>query len=200
MRKYMPWLIIGGVILLIAFWMMGAQRSLVNIDENVNKTSSDLEAQYQRRLDLFDNLVATVQQYAAYEKEVMTKVTEFRSSLGSFKLTPELLKDPEAMKQFQQSQNMLVGAMKSVLALQEKYPDLKANENFNKLQDEITGTENRIVIARKDYNEAVRTLNAKIRRFPVNMVAGMFGFAERPYFKAEEGADKTPKVRELFKK
>ncbi|MSQ78240.1 MAG: LemA family protein [Flavobacteriaceae bacterium] len=200
MRKYMPWLIIGGVILLIAFWMMGAQRSLVNIDENVNKTSSDLEAQYQRRLDLFDNLVATVQQYAAYEKEVMIKVTEARSSLGSFKLTPELLKDPEAMKQFQQSQNMLVGAMKSVLALQEKYPDLKANENFNKLQDEITGTENRIVIARKDYNEAVKTLNAKIRRFPVNMVAGMFGFAERPYFKAEEDADKTPKVRELFKK
>jgi LemA protein len=195
-KKLIPFILLG----ILIIWAISAQRGMVTKDEACKKSWGNVESQYQRRLDLFENLVSTVKNYADYEKEVMIKVTEARASVGSFKLTPEVLKDPQAMERFNASQNMLVGAMKSILAIQEKYPDLKANENFLRLQDEIAGTENRVNIARTDYNGVVGDLNSSIRRFPNNLFSGLFGVKERGYFEAEKGADKAPKVNDMFKK
>lgn len=193
-KKFLPWIIIGVILL----WGISAQRSLVNKDEGVNEKWGQVESQYQRRLDVLNNLVAVVKNYKEYEESVLVKVTEARSSVGSIKLTPETLKDPTAMKKFEESQNMLVGAMKSILALQENYPELKANESFLKLQDEVAGTENRVQIARKDYNEAVRGLNVSVRKFPTNLIAGILGFKERDYFKATAGAENAPDLNKAF--
>lgn len=195
-KKILPWAILG--ILLI--WVVTAQRGLVSKDEAVNEKWGQVETQYQRRLDLLNNLVAVVKNYKEYEGDIMIKVTEARASVGSFKLTPEVLKDPQAMKQFEASQNILVGAMKSILSIAENYPNLKADENFLKLQDEVAGTENRVNIARMNYNETVKTYNVAVRQFPMNLMAGLFGFKEKDYFKASEAAQNAPDLDAAFKK
>ncbi len=195
LKKFLPWIIIG----VLALWVISAQRGFVKKDENVKKEWNQVESQYQRRMDLLNNLVAVVKQYAKYEGDVIIKVTEARASVGSFKLTPEVLKDPEAMKRFEQSQNMLIGAMKSILAVQEAYPNLKANENFLKLQDEVAGTENRVNIARMNYNTAVAEYNVPVRSFPNSLLSGLFGFPVREGFKASEGAQNAPDLDAKFK-
>lgn len=194
LKKFLPWIIIG----VLVIWVISAQRGFVSKDENVKEKWGQVESQYQRRMDLLNNLVTVVKQYAKYEGDVLTRVTEARASVGSFKLTPEVLKDPEAMKRFEESQNMLVGAMKSILALQENYPNLKANENFLKLQDEVAGTENRVGVARMNYNTSVKEYNISIRSFPGSLLASIFGFHEREMFKAAEGAQNAPDLDAQF--
>ncbi|MCK4295088.1 MAG: LemA family protein, partial [Candidatus Marinimicrobia bacterium] len=150
--------------------------------------------QYQRRADLIPNLVETVKGYASHERETFSAVTEARAKVGQLTVTPEVLNNPEAFSRFQQVQGEISSALSRLMAISERYPDLKANENFLALQSQLEGTENRIAVERKRFNEAVQSFNTRIRRFPTNMVAGMFGFEKKLYFKAQEGAEVAPKV------
>jgi LemA protein len=150
---------------------------------------------YQRRFDLIPNLVETVKGYAAHEKETFTSVTEARSKVGGVLQLQAKDLTPENLQQFQQAQAGLSGALQRLMVVVERYPDLKANQNFIRLQDELAGTENRIAVERRRFNEAVQEYNRRIRQFPERLLANMFGFAQRPYFKAEQGAEQAPKVK-----
>lgn len=164
-------------------------------EEDVFAAWGDVEATYQRRADLIPNLVSTVKAYAAHEKETLTEVTNARAKVGQTKVSTDKLGDPAAMQQFQQAQGALSGALSRLLVVVERYPDLKANQNFLDLQAQLEGTENRIAVERRRFNEAVQAYNTAIRKFPGNILAGMFGFKEKPYFKAQPGSEKAPKVK-----
>ncbi len=168
--------------------------SLVEKQQNVDQTWAQVENQYQRRADLIPNLVNTVKGYSTHEEETLTKVTEARAKATSITLSADDLTE-ENLARYQQAQNELSGALKSLLAVSEAYPDLKANENFMNLQAQLEGTENRISTERQRYTEAVRDYNTAIKKFPTTIYAGWFGFKEKPQFKAEAGADKAPKVK-----
>ena len=189
---------IGGVILLgvamLVIWGISNYNNLVSLDQSVIQSWSQVENQYQRRADLIPNLVNTVKGYADFEKEVLTKVTEARSRVSQFNITPEVLNDPQAFAKFQSLQGELSGALSRLLVTVENYPQLKANENFLQLQAQLEGTENRISVERKKFNEVVQQYNTSIKKFPASMLAGMFGFGEKQYFKAIQGADTPPKV------
>ena len=157
-------------------------------DEAVTAAWSEVVNQYQRRADLIPNLVATVKGYAAQEQAVLIGVTEARARATSIQATPELINDPEALKKFQAAQGELTGALKSLLVVVERYPDLKSDQNFRDLQAQLEGTENRIAVARNRYIDAVRTFNATIRQFPVNLTAKMFGHDVKPNFTVENEA------------
>jgi LemA protein len=157
-------------------------------DEAVAAAWSEVVNQYQRRADLIPNLVETVKGFAAQEREVLIGVTEARSRATSIQVTPELLDDPEALRKFQAAQGELTNALKSLLVVVERYPDLKSDQNFRDLQAQLEGTENRIAVARNRYIEAVQTYNATIRRFPVNLTAKMFGHDLKPNFTVENEA------------
>lgn len=191
-------LAIGGVLIigliLLITWGINVYNNLVASEQNVLKQWSQVENQYQRRSDLIPNLVNTVKGYANFEKEVLTQVTEARARVGQFNVTPEVLNDPQAFEKFQSVQGELSGALSRLLAIVENYPELKANENFLQLQAQLEGTENRISVERKRFNEAVQEYNTMIKRFPASMLAGMFGFREKQYFKAVQGAEVPPKV------
>jgi LemA protein len=162
-------------------------------DEAVTAAWSEVLSQYQRRADLIPNLVETVKGFAAQEQEVLLGVTEARAKTGSIQLTPELLEDPAAMRQFQAVQGELSQALKSLFAVTENYPDLKSNENFRDLQAQIEGTENRITVARNRYIETVQAYNGTVRKFPSNLTAMMFGQDVKPNFTVEnEAAISTP--------
>lgn len=189
---------IGGVILLavgmLVIWGISSYNSMVSLEQSVIQQWSQVENQYQRRADLIPNLVNTVKGYADFEKEVLTKVTEARSRVSQFNITPEVLNDPQAFAKFQSLQGELSGALSRLLVTVENYPQLKANENFLQLQAQLEGTENRISVERKKFNEVVQTYNTTIKRFPASMLAGMFGFGEKQYFRAIQGAETPPKV------
>lgn len=189
---------IGVVVLLavgmIVAWGVSSYNNMVSLDQEVIKQWSQVENQYQRRADLIPNLVNTVKGYADFEKEVLTKVTEARARVSQFNITPELLNDPQAFAKFQALQGELSGALSRLLVTVENYPQLKANENFLQLQAQLEGTENRISVERKKFNEVVQSYNTTIKRFPASMLAGMFGFGEKQYFKAIQGSDTPPKV------
>jgi LemA protein len=189
---------IGAVILLavgmLVAWGVSSYNNMVSLDQEVIKQWSQVENQYQRRADLIPNLVNTVKGYADFEKEVLTKVTEARARVSQFNITPELLNDPQAFAKFQSLQGELSGALSRLLVTVENYPQLKANENFLQLQAQLEGTENRISVERKKFNEVVQSYNTTIKRFPASMLAGMFGFGEKQYFKAIQGAETPPKV------
>lgn len=189
---------IGAVVLLavgiLVIWGIGSYNNMVSLDQSVIQSWSQVENQYQRRADLIPNLVNTVKGYADFEKEVLTKVTEARSKVSQFNITPELLNDPQAFAKFQSLQGELSGALSRLLVTVENYPQLKANENFLQLQAQLEGTENRISVERKKFNEVVQQYNTTIKRFPASLMAGMFGFGEKHYFKAIQGADTPPKV------
>lgn len=191
-------LAIGGVLLigiiLLVMWGISVYNNLVATEQNVIKQWSQVENQYQRRADLIPNLVNTVKGYANFEKEVLTQVTEARARVGQFNVTPEVINDPQAFEKFQSVQGDLSSALSRLLAVVENYPELKANENFLQLQAQLEGTENRISVERKRFNEAVQEYNTMIKRFPASMLAGMFGFREKQYFKAVQGAEVPPKV------
>jgi LemA protein len=183
--------VVGGIFL----WGLGIYNNLVTQDETVRKAWSDVEAQYQRRLDLIPNLVSTVKGYATQEQTVFIGVAEARSKVSQMTVTKEVLEDPQAFAKFQQAQDQLSGALSRLLVVAEQYPQLKSNENFMDLQKQLEGTENRITVARSRYNETVQAYNTTIRRFPASMVAGFTGFREKAYFQAKEGADQAPKVQ-----
>ena len=189
---------IGAVVLLavgmLVAWGVSSYNNMVSLDQAVIQSWSQVENQYQRRADLIPNLVNTVKGYADFEKEVLTKVTEARARVSQFNITPEVLNDPQAFAKFQSLQGELSGALSRLLVTVENYPQLKANENFLQLQAQLEGTENRISVERKKFNEVVQSYNTTIKRFPASMLAGMFGFGEKQYFKAIQGADTPPKV------
>lgn len=186
--------VLGLLIFLPYVWVKSAYNGFVTSEETVSQTWGDVQSTYQRRMDLIPNLVETVKGYASHEKEVLLGVTEARSRVGQVKVDPKAL-TPESLKQFQGAQSELGGALSRLLVVAEKYPDLKANQNFLDLQTQLEGTENRINVARSRFNEAARTYNTKIRSFPDNMIARFFDFASKPYFEAEKGAESAPKVK-----
>lgn len=192
-------LIVLGVILvlLLGIFRFFAKNynALVSLDESVKTSWSQVENQYQRRLDLIPNLVATVKGYASHESDVFTQVTEARAKAGGvMEISDDILDDPEKFKRFQESQAELSGALQRLLVVTENYPELKANENFLSLQDQLEGTENRISTERKRFNETVKAYNGKVRRFPSSIVANMTGFRTKSYFEATKGAENAPKV------
>lgn len=167
--------------------------SLVEKQQKVDQSWAEVENQYQRRADLVPNLVSTVKGYAAHESSTLEKVTQARAAATSINITADNLNE-ENLARFQQAQGELGQALKSLLAVQEAYPDLKANENFMALQAQLEGTENRITVARGRYTEAVQDYNTSIKKFPTVIYAGWFGFDAKPQFKAEQGAEKAPNV------
>ena len=168
--------------------------SLVEEQQGVDQKWAEVENQYQRRADLIPNLVNTVKGYSTHEEETLVKVTEARAKATSITINADDL-DEETLAKFQQAQNELSQALKSLLSVTEAYPDLKANENFMNLQTQLEGTENRITIARRNYTEAVADYNTSIKKFPTNIYAGWFGFKPKPQFKAESGAERVPEVK-----
>lgn len=168
--------------------------ALVEQEENVDKAWAEVDNQYQRRMDLIPNLVATVHGYVKHEEATLTSVVEARSKASSITLNANELSD-EALANFQAAQDELSRGLGRLMAVAESYPDLKANENFMALQDQIEGTENRIAVARRNFNEAAQEYNADIRKFPTVIYAGWFGFEKKPYFKAQAGAETAPRVQ-----
>jgi len=168
--------------------------SMVQLDENVKGKWGAVQTQYQRRADLIPNLVETVKGAANFEKSTLTAVIEARAKATSVQVDPTKL-TPESIQQFQAAQGQLSSALGRLLAVSEAYPQLRANESFMGLQAQLEGTENRITVARKDFNDAVQDYNTKIRKFPANLTAKMFGFTEKGYFQAEAGSDKAPSVK-----
>ena len=191
-----PLILIGIVALLILIvgWFMKGYNGMVNEDENVNLQWAEVENQYQRRLDLIPNLVNVVKGYAAHEKETLESVIEARAKATQTTIDPSNMTE-EQLANFQKAQDGLSGALNRLMVVVEKYPELKANENFLQLQAQLEGTENRITVARKGYNDAATIYNKLVRRFPNNMLAGIFGFSVRPQFKAQEGAESAPTVQ-----
>lgn len=188
------WIIIIVAIVVIVGYCMTAYNSLVSKDEKVGEAWSNVENQYQRRSDLIPNLVNTVKGYATHEKETLEDVVAARSKATQTSVDIADL-TPEKLKAYQQAQGEIGSALGRLLAITENYPELKANENFKELQAQLEGTENRISVERRNFNEAAKTYNTSIRRFPANILAGMFGFEKRPYFEAQEGAEKAPEVK-----
>lgn len=182
----------------LLFIMTGMQscnyNSLVEKQQGVDQSWAEVENQYQRRADLIPNLVYTVKGYATHEKSTLDEVTEARAKATSINISAENL-DEATLAKFQQAQGELSQALKSLLAVSEAYPDLKANQNFMALQSQLEGTENRITVARKRYTEAVMDYNTSIKKFPTTIYAGWFGFQPKPQFKAEAGAEKAPEVQ-----
>ena len=186
------WIIIA-VVLVLFFWVRGVYNSLVTQDESVKTAWSQVENQYQRRLDLIPNLVNTVKGYASHERETLEGVINARANATKTTIDPSNLNE-ETMKQFQAAQGELSNALSRLMVVVERYPDLKANQSFLELQAQLEGTENRISVERKRFNETAQSYNTNIRSFPTNILAGMFGFQSKAYFAAESGAEKAPTV------
>lgn len=183
------------VVLLFAgySWVKGTYNTMVTQDEGVKTAWSQVENQYQRRMDLIPNLVNTVKGYATHEKETLEGVISARAEATKTTIDPSNLNE-ESMKKFQAAQGELSSALSRLMVVMERYPDLKANQNFLELQAQLEGTENRISVERKRFNETAQSYNTYIRTFPTNILAGMFGFQPKAYFSAESGAEKAPKV------
>ncbi|SMB91272.1 LemA protein [Desulfonispora thiosulfatigenes DSM 11270] len=181
-------LIIVGVIVLILVLSIGSlsgrYNNMVTTEENISGKWAQVETQLQRRIDLIPNLVSTVKGYAEHEQETFTAITEARSKAAG----------AQSVSEKAEANTELAGALSKLMVVVERYPDLKANQNFIRLQDELAGTENRIAVTRKDYNDAVQQFNTYIKHFPNNIIAGMFNFEKHDYFKADEGAKEVPKV------
>ena len=193
MKKNKGLIIAGVVILALVLWGVSGYNSLVGMDEEVNGRWANVETQYQRRSDLLPNLVSTVKGYAAHEKSTLEAVMAARSQATQVKIDPSNC-TPQQLAAYQKAQGDVTTALGKLLAISENYPQLKANENFLELQSQLEGTENRINVARKDFNDAAKKFNMSIRRFPKSIIASMCGFEKRSYFEAEAGADKAPKV------
>lgn len=182
-----------GVVAVVAIFFYATYNGFVNREEGLKSAWSNVETQYQRRADLIPNLVNTVKGYAAHETQTLNEVTEARARATSINLSADDL-TPERLAQFQRAQAEVRSALGRLIAVSESYPDLKANQNFLELQAQLEGTENRIAVARKDFNAAAQQYNVSVRRFPANLVARMFGFGQKPYFESAEGAAVAPQV------
>jgi LemA protein len=193
-KKNLGLVITLAIVAVVLIWGVSGYNGLVSMDEGVQNKWADVETQYQRRADLIPNLVNTVKGYAAHEKETLEGVVKARSEATSVKIDAENM-TAEQMAQYQKAQNGISSALSKLLLVVEKYPDLKANQNFLELQSQLEGTENRITVARRDFNGAAKEYNTAIRKFPKNILAGMFGFEKKAYFEAQEGAEKVPEVQ-----
>ncbi|WP_333810291.1 LemA family protein [Flavobacterium sp.] len=191
MRKFLPWMIGGGLILILIFWFFSIKNGAVRVNQEVNKEWGNVETSYQRRNDLIGNLVKTVQGSADFEKSTLEAVIKARSEATSVKIDPANI-TPEQLAQFNQAQGNLNSSLSRLLVTVEQYPDLKANQNFLKLQDELASTENQILTARTRFNEAVQKYNNYILVFPNSMFLG--NYKEKPYFDAVAGAEKPVDV------
>ena len=191
MRKFLPWIIVGGLLLIIGFWYIGIKNGAVRVNQEVNKEWGNVETSYQRRNDLIGNLVKTVQGSADFEKSTLEAVIKARSEATSVKIDPTNM-TPEQLTQFNQAQGNLNSSLSRLLVTVEQYPDLKANQNFLKLQDELASTENQILTARTRFNESVQKYNNYILVFPNSMFLG--NYKEKPYFDAVAGAEKPVDV------
>jgi len=191
-------LIIGGVILLAIIILYrlfaGTYNNMVEREETVSEAWSQVENVYQRRADLIPNLVNTVKGYADFEQETLTGVIEARAKATSVNVDANNL-DPNSIQQFQQAQQGLSSALSKLMVVVERYPDLKANQNFLQLQSQLEGSENRIAVERRRFNEQVKSYNAYIRKFPQTTLAGMYGFDKKGYFEADAGAESAPEVK-----
>lgn len=187
-------LIIAVVVGILVLFSISINNSLVTLEENAKAAWSQVENQYQRRMDLVPNLVATVKGAASFEQETLTSVVEARSKATSIQLSADALNDPQAVQRFQEAQSQLSGALSRLLVSVERYPELKANQNFRDLQIQLEGTENRISTERMRYNKAAQAYNTKLRRFPASMFASILGFDNIAYFEADEGASSAPSV------
>ena len=190
-------LIIVGIVIVLAAMFVKPYNKMVQKDEECSKAWANVENAYQRRMDLIPNLVKTVQGAADYEKGTLTEVIEARAKATSVQVDPSNLTE-ESLAKFQAAQDQLSSALSRLMVVVERYPELKANENFLELQAQLEGTENRIAVERGKFNETVNDYNSYIRRFPNNIIAGMFNFDKKGYFKATEGADKAPDVEFNF--
>jgi LemA protein len=191
------WLIIGSilfVVIVLFSWLRSSYNGMVLLDQNIKESVGNLNTAYQRRSDLIPNLVATVQGSVQAERGTLEAVMKARASATSMQLTPEALKDPQAMKNFEQAQGALSGALSRLLVTVEKYPDLKSQSNFQTLMSQIEGAENRVATERKTYNERVKEFNTRILSFPASIIAGMGGFKEYQVFQAAAGSENAPKV------
>ena len=193
-KKHLGWIIPAIIVVIIIFWGIGGYNGMVSLDEGVQNKWADVETQYQRRADLIPNLVNTVKGYAAHESQTLENVVKARSEASSVKVDPQNI-TPEKLAEYQKAQSGVSSALGRLMVIVEKYPDLKANQNFLELQSQLEGTENRINTARRDFNEAAKGFNTEIRRFPKNILAGMFGFEKKAYFESEKGAEKAPEVQ-----
>lgn len=186
-------IIVIAVILLLGGCGCTGYNNMVTLDENVKTKWANVQSDYQRRSDLIPNLVSTVKGAAQFEQETLTRVIEARAKATSTNINAGDL-TPENMARFQQAQGEVSGALSRLLVSVERYPDLKANQNFQDLQKQLEGTENRIKVSRNDFNAAVQQYNTTVRRFPNNLLSGMFGFSQRPAFQADPGSERAPQV------
>ena len=196
MKHKALWITLAVVVILfisVFSWVKGTYNTMVTQDENVKTAWSQVENQYQRRSDLIPNLVNTVKGYATHERETLEGVVSARAEATKTTIDPSNLTE-ESMKKFQAAQGELSNALSRLMVVLERYPDLKANQNFSELQAQLEGTENRISVERKRFNDVAQAYNTYVRSFPTNKLAGMFGFQPKAYFTAESGAEKAPKV------
>ncbi len=194
MKKALPWIVVLGVLAIIVLWGIGRYNAIVSAEENVETAWSQVENQYQRRSDLIPNLVETVKGYATHERETLEGVMAARARATQVVVDPTNA-TAEQIASYQAAQGELTQALGRLMAVAEAYPDLKANENFMNLQSQLEGTENRITVARNNFNEVARAYNTMIRRFPTNVIASIFGFEKKPYFEAQDGAEVAPQVK-----
>ena len=190
--KNLIWIVPLALIAIVGYSAMGSYNGFVSLDEDVDGQWANVETQYQRRFDLIPNLVATVKGVAEFEQETLTAVTEARAS--AFNAMQAVGEGTGSIADFQRSNMVLGRAMNGLLGYSERYPELKANQNFSDLQAQLEGTENRIAVARKDFNASVKAYNGKVRRFPGSLWAGMFGFDQRDYFESVAGSEAAPTV------
>lgn len=192
--KHLTLIIILALILILGFWGCNGYNNMVKLDETTKSKWGAVQTQYQRRNDLIGNLVNTVKGAANFEQTTLTQVINARSKATQVQINANDL-SPEKIQQFQQAQNELNTSLSRLLVSVERYPQLTATQNFKDLQAQIEGTENRIAVARNDFNTAVQDYNASIRRFPATTFAGMFGFKQKGYFQSDAGAEKAPEVK-----
>ncbi len=187
-------LVVVGIVILLVMMGSGRYNNLVTMEEGVTGAWSQVENVYQRRADLIPNLVNTVKGYADFEQSTLTQVIEARSKATGINVNANDL-DENSIQQFQQAQEGLSSALSRLMVVVERYPDLKANQNFMDLQSQLEGTENRIAVERRNFNQAAQNYNATIRKFPNNIFAGLFGFERKAYFEADQGAEQAPDVQ-----
>ena len=190
--------ILGGLLFVIIItigWGVGIYNKIVAKDQGVKSAWSQVENQYQRRYDLIPNLVETVKGFAKQEKEVLIGVTEARASVGQMNVTPQVLNNPQAFQNFQKAQDGLSSALSRLMVVVEKYPELKSNQNFLELQSQLEGTENRIAVERRKFNEIVQEFNSLVLSFPTKIIASFSGFHEAQYFQSVAGSEKAPQVK-----
>jgi LemA protein len=191
-------LILAAIVLPI-LWGFSAYNGLITLEENTEEKWSQVRTAYQRRYDLIPNLVETVKGSADFEKSTLESVVEARSKASSVQVSPEILNNPEQMKAFEKAQSNFSGALSRLMVVMEKYPDLKASQQYSDLMVQLEGTENRINVARQDFNTTVKEFNTKIRRFPGNILAMLFGFEKKSYFEGDAENETAPSVGKILK-